>query len=232
GRAGADPGRHPGLPWDEALRHRGAQEGARGRQARRVGGGRAQARMRRLILEEWGTLDGYAGDKEGKLDFFPPSEEDQDSDRDLSIAKTSSAGQVVDPSALVRRESQSVTRLLLDLLHLLPFLLGGHRQLALQNLALRQQLAVYKRVAPRPRLRTMDRLFWVVLARAWTGWRQALVIVSPDTVLRWQRQRFRAYWAQLSSRPTRGRPCITAASLPPPSRVVQRPRSYLPPERA
>jgi putative transposase len=37
------------------------------------------------------------------------------------------------------------------------------------------------------------RLFWVGLARAWTGWRQALVIVSPDTVLRWQRRRFREY---------------------------------------
>jgi hypothetical protein len=62
---------------------------------------------------------------------------------------------------------------LLELLRLLPFLVGGHRQLALENLALRQQLAVYKRTAPWPKLRTMDRLFWVGLARAWTGWRQA-----------------------------------------------------------
>ncbi|HZA39155.1 MAG TPA: hypothetical protein VFA00_00865 [Actinomycetota bacterium] len=74
--------------------------------------------------------------------------------------------------------------LLLHLLRLLPFLIGGHRQLAIENLALRQQLAVYKRTAPRPRLHTMDRLFWVGLARVWTGWRQALIIVSPDTVLR------------------------------------------------
>ena len=77
-----------------------------------------------------------------------------------------------------------MTRLLLDLLRLLPFLVGGSRQLALENLALRQQLAVYKRTAPRPRLRTTDRLLWVGLARVWTGWRHALVIVSPDTVLR------------------------------------------------
>ena len=98
----------------------------------------------------------------------------------------------------------------LELLRLLPFLVGGHRQLALENLALRQPLAVYKRTAPRPKLRTMDRLCWVGLARAWTGWRQALVIVSPDTVLRWQRRRFREYWAQRSGRSTRGRPCINA----------------------
>jgi hypothetical protein len=103
-----------------------------------------------------------------------------------------------------------VITLLLHLLRLLPFLVGGHRQLALENLALRQQLAVYKRTVPRPKLRTLDRLLWVGLARVWTGWRRALVIVSPDTVLRWQRRRFREYWTQLSRRPTGGRPPVNA----------------------
>jgi transposase InsO family protein len=98
--------------------------------------------------------------------------------------------------------------LLLHLLRLLPFLVGGHPQLALENLALHQQLAVYKRTVTRPKLRTTDRLFWIGLARVWTGWRQALVIVSPDTVLRWQRRRFREYWARLSGRPTGGRPSV------------------------
>jgi putative transposase len=102
-----------------------------------------------------------------------------------------------------------VITLVLHLLRLLPFFVGGHRQLALENLALRQQLAVYKRTAPRLRLRTMDRLFWVGLAKVWTGWRQALVSVSPDTVLRWQRRRFREYWTQLSGRPARGRPRVS-----------------------
>jgi hypothetical protein len=100
--------------------------------------------------------------------------------------------------------------LLLHLLRLLPCLFGGHRQLALENLALRQQLAVSKRVAPRPRLRTTDRLWWVGLARVWAGWRQPLVIVTPDTVLRWQRRRFREYWTKLSGRPTGGRPAVHA----------------------
>ena len=71
----------------------------------------------------------------------------------------------------------------LHLLRLLPVLFGGHRQLALENLALRQQLAVYKRMMARPRLRRTDRIFWVGLARIWAGWRQALVIVTPDTVV-------------------------------------------------
>src|SRR2546428_11997028 len=100
--------------------------------------------------------------------------------------------------------------LLLHLLRLFPFLCGGHRQLALENLALRHQLAVYKRMVNRPRLRPGDRLFWVALSRLWRGWRQALVLVAPDTVLRWQRRRFRDYWTRLSGRPAGGRPPVTA----------------------
>jgi putative transposase len=98
--------------------------------------------------------------------------------------------------------------LLLGLFRILPFLFGGHRQLALENLALRHQLAVYKRTVTRPLLRRSDRLFWVGLARVWTRWRQALVIVTPDTVLRWQRRRFREYWIKLSGCSTGGRPTV------------------------
>ncbi len=100
--------------------------------------------------------------------------------------------------------------LMLRLLRLLPFLVGGHCQLALENLALRQQLDVYKRTMARPPLRRTDRLFWVVLARVWTGWRRPLVIVTPNTVLRWQRRRFREYWTKLSAGPTGGRPPVSA----------------------
>src|SRR5215831_19903103 len=100
--------------------------------------------------------------------------------------------------------------LLLHLLRLFPFLCGGHRQLALENLALRHQLAVYKRTVTRPRLRRTDRLFWVGLAKVWAGWKQPLIIVTPDTVLRWQRRRCREYWAKLARRPTGGRPPVHA----------------------
>jgi len=99
--------------------------------------------------------------------------------------------------------------LLLHLLRLPPFLYGGHRQLALENLALRQQLALYKRTANRPQLRRRERLFWVCLSRVWTGWRGALVVVAPDTVLRWQRRRFCLHWTRLSGRPTGGRPPVS-----------------------
>src|SRR5437773_5211706 len=99
---------------------------------------------------------------------------------------------------------------LLHLLRLFPFLCGGHRQLALENLALRHQLAVYKRTVARPKLRPTDRLFWVWLARVWAGWRLPLVIVTPATVLRWQRRRFREYWTTRSRRPSGGRPPVNA----------------------
>jgi putative transposase len=117
---------------------------------------------------------------------------------------------VVDLPVLIRPQSQLVITVLLHLLRLVPFLCGGHRQLALENLALRQQLAVYRRMVTRPKLRPTDRLFWVWLARVWAGWRQSLVIVTPGTVLRWQRRRFREHWTKLSGRPTGGRPPVSA----------------------
>src|SRR5205807_9268933 len=101
--------------------------------------------------------------------------------------------------------------LLLQLLRLLPFLCGGHRQLALENLALRQQLAVYKRTANRPKLQRSDRVLWVWLSRVWPAWRQALVIVAPATVLRWQRRRFRRHRATLPGRRPAGHPPVDAA---------------------
>jgi len=82
----------------------------------------------------------------------------------------------------------------------------SHRDLALENLALRQQLATLKIRCPRPRLRDSDRMFWVVLSQIWPGWTGVLHIVRPDTVVRWHRQGFRYYWRWKSRR--HGRPRI------------------------
>ena len=84
-----------------------------------------------------------------------------------------------------------------------------HREaLVLENLALRQQLAAYKRACKRPRLRMRDRTFWVWLSKRWLKWPAALVIVKPETVIRWHRQGFQLYW-RWKSRPKRcGRPTI------------------------
>src|SRR5437879_4842538 len=81
------------------------------------------------------------------------------------------------------------------------------RELALENLALRQQLAVWKARQPRPRLTAMDRIFWVILSRLWNNWRSSVHLVRPQTVVGWHRQGFRGYWAWKSRR-RRGRPAI------------------------
>ena len=65
-----------------------------------------------------------------------------------------------------------------------------HRTLVLENVALRHQLAVLQRTAPRPRLRPSDRLFWILLSRLWRGWAEVVAIVQPETVLRWHRAGF------------------------------------------
>ena len=82
--------------------------------------------------------------------------------------------------------------------------------LALENFALRQQLIVYKRLHPRPPLQPRDRLFWVWLSKIWGGWRQALLIVKPETVIAWHRQGFRFFWTKLSQRKGAGRPPVSA----------------------
>ena len=70
---------------------------------------------------------------------------------------------------------------------------SGHKQVALENAALRQQLAVFKRDVKRPKLHGRDRLFWIALRMIWEDWKSALVIVQPETVVSWHRNRFKRY---------------------------------------
>ncbi len=78
--------------------------------------------------------------------------------------------------------------------------------LALENLALRQQLAVLRRSVKRPRLRPRDRVFWILLRRLCPDWRSHLILVKPDTVVRWHRRGFRLFWRWKSR--SGGRPRI------------------------
>ena len=80
------------------------------------------------------------------------------------------------------------------LLGTLKSALRSRRELALENLALRQPLAAVKLRHPKPRLTDTDRLFWVLLSRVWKNWRTSLHVVQPGTVVRWHRQGFRYYW--------------------------------------
>jgi len=82
-------------------------------------------------------------------------------------------------------------------------------ELEAEILALRHQLAVLQRAAPkRPHVSRADRLLWVLLARVWTGWRRNVQIVQPATVVRWHRRAFARYWRWRSRRHQVGRPAV------------------------
>ncbi|MGB2986414.1 MAG: integrase core domain-containing protein [Phycisphaerae bacterium] len=89
-------------------------------------------------------------------------------------------------------------------------LIRDRTELAPENLVLRQQLAVLEQRSKRPRLRSRDRIFWTWIARLWSHWRSALVIVQPETVVRWHQQGFKLYWGWKSRSRKVGRPRVEA----------------------
>jgi len=95
------------------------------------------------------------------------------------------------------------------LFDLLVRLWCSRRDLLLENLALRQQLAVLKQKHPQPRFAASDKIFWVILRWLWPGWKAAMILVQPETVVRWHRAGFRLYWTWLSRHRNRaGRKCV------------------------
>ena len=99
------------------------------------------------------------------------------------------------------------------MIHLVQLLLAATRalvrrrsDLVLENLALRQQVAVLAASGRRPSITAVDRWFWLALRRRWLRWTEVLVFVKPETVVRWHRAGFRRYWTWLSQRGRRGRP--------------------------
>jgi putative transposase len=102
--------------------------------------------------------------------------------------------------------------LVLLLFRLLRLLGSGHEAIAVENAALRLQLMAYQRKRAKPKLTAFDRLFWCTLSKVWRRWRTALYVVQPETVVRWQRERFRRFWARISRPKTagRGRPPVAA----------------------
>ena len=101
-----------------------------------------------------------------------------------------------------------MSNLLLSVYVCLRAVLKERRDLALENLALRQQLAVLKRSLTRLKIKQWDRVFWIWVSRTWSGWRSALIIVKPTTVVGWHRRGFKLYWTKLSQRRIGGRPAV------------------------
>jgi hypothetical protein len=81
------------------------------------------------------------------------------------------------------------------------------------NLCLRQQLLVLHRRKPRSRFEDADRRFWVLAYRWFVGWGTSLLIVKPETVLRWHRHGWRTYWRRRSSRKGKPGRCPIAPEL-------------------
>jgi putative transposase len=99
-------------------------------------------------------------------------------------------------------------RLILAFLAAIRVFFRSRVEIALEVLALRQQVAVLKRKRPRPALTRLDRLFWTALRHLWPRWSGVLAIVKPETVVGWHRAGFRLYW-RWRSRPRGGRPKVS-----------------------
>src|SRR3954451_13724845 len=103
----------------------------------------------------------------------------------------------------------SVWRGLFTVLGTLASLCQTSAQLRLENLALRQQLVVLRRSAPkRVKLTPADRIFWVWLRCVWTDWKSALIIVQAETVIAWHRKGFRLFWRWKIQYGKPGRPAV------------------------
>ena len=94
-----------------------------------------------------------------------------------------------------------------QLLTLIQLLAADRTRLVMENVALRQQITVLKRTTTRARIEDSDRVFWILLPKVFRDWREHLHIVQPETVIRWHRDGFAAYWKR-RSRSTPGRPPI------------------------
>jgi transposase InsO family protein len=104
--------------------------------------------------------------------------------------------------------------LMIEYLGLIPALLRtavrDRGDLVAENVLLRQQLAVLMRpTRKRPPSRARDRLFWLVVGLFRRDWRRHLVLVRPETVVRWHRQGWRLFW-RWRSRVRLGRPRLSA----------------------
>ena len=103
-----------------------------------------------------------------------------------------------------------MNRLLQTLINLAIATFKSRDDLVLENLALRQQIEILQRTGRRPKATMADRAFWVTLSKVWSKWRDALVVFTPATVVRWHRKGFKLFWTW-KSRGRRGHPGINPA---------------------
>ena len=128
----------------------------------------------------------------------------------IEISCLNQANEMASTLAYCHEKLTCMLRSLKLLLVLLVRSVRSHRDLLLENLALRQQLAVLKQRHPQPRFAASDKLFWGTLRRFWPGWKKAIILVQPETVVRWHRAGFKLYWTWLSRHRNQvGRKCVS-----------------------
>lgn len=94
--------------------------------------------------------------------------------------------------------------------HFLRAFVADRTQLAFGIITLRKQMANFKRKQPRFKLQFACRLFWVIISKIWPEWKSTLIIVKPDTVVKWHRTLFKMYWNRKSRKNRKtGRPKIS-----------------------
>ena len=108
------------------------------------------------------------------------------------------------PPELARQDVSM--RWIAHLLALINALAADRSRLALENIALRQQIAVLKRSVKRAKIHDSDRVFWILMRRLLKSWRDTLLIVQPETVIRWHRKGWKYYWHRKCQRGTPGTP--------------------------
>ena len=93
---------------------------------------------------------------------------------------------------------QILIRFLSIFLIIIRTLLKSKSNLLLENVALRQQLSTYLIKKTEPKLMDLDRAFWVALMQVFSKWMDCLIIVKPQTVIDWQKRRFKKHWTKSS----------------------------------
>ena len=91
-------------------------------------------------------------------------------------------------------------RFFIFLIKFLQIIRKSKNDLIIENLALRQQLAIYQTKKTKPKLTNIDRSFWIALKRSWCKWADYLIIVKPETGVEWQNRKFKKYWTKISTK--------------------------------
>jgi putative transposase len=95
---------------------------------------------------------------------------------------------------------QILVQLIIVFINFIKTLFKSKEELILENLALRHQLGVYQTKKAKPRITNLDRSFWIALKQSCSKWIDFLVIVKPETVIDWQKRRFKKHWTKISTK--------------------------------